>query len=197
MAVNGIAVASIASGSVLVWSGVKGWSVLATAVDIMTGKKPSGTNTARLVSDQTSVSGQSGIAFASNAISDDGLKYQGHAYSFGGAPGKNGQNPWDCSSFVNWVIGHDLKGNIPGYGPGVYDGSVHGPPTMSWGVWPGLQHISKSEVQAGDLIVWTGHMGIAISNDHMVSALNSKLGTLVTPIAGNGNGPIMCYGRLQ
>src|ERR1039458_7765817 len=27
----------------------------------------------------------------------------GHAYLYGGAPGRNGQNPWDCSSMDHYV----------------------------------------------------------------------------------------------
>jgi cell wall-associated NlpC family hydrolase len=128
-------------------------------------------------------------------MADKALTYKGHAYAYGGAPGKNGTDPWDCSSMYNWVIGHDFNHAIPGASN--YDGSSHGPPTGSWGIWPGLQHIQSNEVQAGDLIVWVGHMGMAISNTQMISALNSNLGTLVTPIAGYGNGPLLCYGRLK
>jgi hypothetical protein len=57
--------------------------------------------------------------------------------------------------------------------------------------------VSRENVQAGDIIVWVGHMGIAISNTHYMSALNPKTTTKVRPIDGGGNGPLMIYGRLK
>lgn len=192
---NGVALSSIAAGSLLMWSGVKGWSLLSTLGEVVSGKKPSEPESVLLTSGVTS--GSSNAGAATGGLSALAISYIGHAYLYGGAPGRNGQNPWDCSSFANWLISVRLGKAIPGYGPGKYDGTVHGPPTGSWGIWPGLAHISASQVQAGDLIVWTGHMGIAINNTTMVSAFNHEKGTIETPIAGNGNGPLMCYGRLS
>jgi|SRR5215475_1825367 len=191
--INGVALAAIGAGSLFVWSGIKGWSVLATFGDVIAGKKPKQSSIYPLApgGDSSGIGGATG-----SAVADTAIKYKGHAYLYGGAPGKDGRNPWDCSSFCNWVIGHDLRSAIPGNGPGKYDGSVHGPPTGAWASWPGLHRISRTEVQAGDLIVWFGHMGIAISNTHMVSALNPSERTAETPIDGHGNGPLLKYGRL-
>src|SRR5260370_16095299 len=193
MPINGIALTSIATGSLLIWSGIKGWSLLATAGQVISGKAPSGTDVNPL-----SVPGGSNNlqGFTVSNLANDALTYQGHVYKYGGAPGKDGKSPWDCSSFINWVVGHDGHRAIPGINAGQYDGSSHGPPTGAWGVWPGLQHIKQSDLQPGDLIVWTGHMGMAVSSTMMVSALNSQKGTLQTPIAGYGNGPLLAYGRL-
>lgn len=188
MPINGIALSSVAIGSVLVWSGIKGWNLTATIGQIITGKVPKGTEVYTLTSADISGGSVGGIA-------GDAISHIGHSYSYGGAPGKNGTDPWDCSSMVNWIVGHDAGHSIPGANS--YDGSSHGPPTGMWGVWPGLQHIKASEVQANDIIVWAAHMGIAVSNTEMVSALNSREGTKRTPIAGYGNGPILCYGRLK
>jgi cell wall-associated NlpC family hydrolase len=191
---NGLALAAIGAGSLFVWSGIKGWSVTATLGDVITGKRPRQSSIYALSTPEGQSSGIGGAT--GSAISDAAVQYQGHAYLYGGAPGKDAQNPWDCSSFCNWIIGHKLGGTIPGYGPGKYDGSIHGPPTGSWAIWPGLHRISRSELQAGDLIVWSGHMGIAVSNDHMVSALNPIARTKITPIDGYGNGALLKYGRL-
>jgi hypothetical protein len=192
---NGVALSSIAAGSLLMWSGVKGWSLLATLGEVISGKKPSEPESVILTSGTSGSSGSAGIA--AGGLAGLAVQYIGHAYLFGGAPGKDGTRPWDCSSFVNWLVSVKMGKAIPGYSAGKYDGSVHGPPTGSWGMWPGLQHISASQLQAGDLIVWTGHMGIAVSNTTMVSALDSRDGTKETPIKGFGNGPLMCYGRLS
>lgn len=193
MPINGVALTAVAAGSILLWSGIKGWNVTRTVGEIIAGQTPKGSDVNVLTAANSSLNA---VGFTSSALANDALQYAGHAYTFGGAPGKDGKSNWDCSSFINWVIGHDGKRAIPGYSAGQYDGSVHGPPTGSWGIWPGLKHIQLSELQPGDLIVWVAHMGMCVGTNQMISALNSKLGTKVTPITGYGNGPVLAYGRL-
>src|ERR1700744_1994888 len=189
---NGVALSSVAAGSLLMWSGGKGWSLLATLGEIVSGKKPSEPESVTLVS-ADAASGGTSVGASSSALANLALQYQGHAYLYGGAPGKDGSRPWDCSSFINWIFSVKAGRAIPGYGAGKYDGSSHGPPTGSWGVWNGLTHVSSPE--AGDVVVWLNHMGMCIGNGQMISALDSKDGTKVTPIQGYGNGPLLCYGR--
>jgi cell wall-associated NlpC family hydrolase len=193
MPVNGVAVASVAVGSIFVWSGLKGWNVTQTIGEVIKGQLPAGSEVNVLTAPGSGGS-SGGPGTTNSAVANDALKYVGHGYTYGGAPGPNGTSNWDCSSFVNWVVGHDLKQSIPGYSNGTYNGAAHGPPTGSWGIWPGLKHVSTP--QAGDIVVWVGHMGICTGPNQMISALNSKMGTLVTPIQGYGNGPLMCYGSL-
>lgn len=109
----------------------------------------------------------------------------GHCYAFGGAPGLTGGNCWDCSSCVNYIVSYEGLA-IPGYGPGKYDGSVHGPSTLGWLAWQGqgVGSIDRSQVQGGDIMCWRTHMGIAISNTEMVSALNASATTEKTAIDG-------------
>ena len=108
---------------------------------------------------------------------------------FGGAPA-GGIGHWDCSSFVNWVVGHDCSMAIPGYGAGAYNGDSHGTVVLDWAVWSGAATV-KSSPSRGDLCVWagvgaSGHMGIALDATHMISALNHIRGTIQSPIAGYG-----------
>jgi cell wall-associated NlpC family hydrolase len=130
-------------------------------------------------------------------IAQDALKYAGHGYTFGGVPA-NGQ--WDCSSFVNMVVGMDLGMAIPGYNAGKYDGKTHGPVVMDWATWTGATTVSSP--QQDDLCVWAGfgalgHIGIATDPQHMISALNTHSGTVHTPIAGYGPGSVpVIYRRL-
>lgn len=203
MGTNGKAYTLVGVGVLFAWSGIKGWSILQTIQDIVQGHPPTQTNVHPIVSTgPISTSGNSqtvpGATVTNNAVADDAQLYKGHIYKFGGAPGRDGKNPWDCSSFVNWVVGRDLGMPIPGYAAGKYDGSVHGPPTTSWGVWSGLSHIKRADVQAGDIIVWALHMGIAISNKQMISATgpDGTPSTVVGDIDSGGNGPILAYGRL-
>lgn len=130
-------------------------------------------------------------------IAQDALKYAGHGYTFGGVPA-HGQ--WDCSSFVNMVVGMDLGMAIPGYNAGKYDGSTHGPVVMDWATWTGATTVSSP--QTDDLCIWAGfgalgHIGIATDTQHMISALNTHSGTVHTPIAGYGPmGVPVIYRRL-
>lgn len=201
MALNGRAMTAVCVGTLFVWSGIKGWSLLGTASDLILGNAPSqapiNSLTAPGDSDSSgSVNGElHGATAVGSQIASTAVQHQGHRYVFGGAPGRDGKGPWDCSSFVNWIVGVKLGLAIPGYAPGYYNGGSHGPPTGMWGAWNGLTHIKREQVQAGDIVVWLDHMGIAISNSHMVNALNPGQGTLITPIEGYGNGPLLCYGR--
>lgn len=196
MAISGKAVTITGVGVLLVWSGIRGASVLGTVKDMIAGVKPSGANVYPLTANVGAPAGQVPTPGGGGNAAAIGQAYVGHAYLYGGAPGRDGSQPWDCSSFVNYVVGVKMGDSIPGYGPGKYIGTAHGPATGQWGVWPGLAHIDRSAVMAGDIVVWLGHMGICIDQNTMVSALDEADGTKVTPIDGYGNGPLLCYGRL-
>jgi cell wall-associated NlpC family hydrolase len=206
--VNGIAVAEIIAGTALFWSGFKGQSIAFTLKDLLQGKIPQSSHEAApTIGVAGPPSGSTGLTVGGgspagsttdSAIANDALKYEGHPYLYSGAPGLNGQNPWDCSSFVNWVLGHDLHLDIPGYKAGTYNGSVHGPSTFSYLVWGGAKRIPRSQVAAGDILVWNApgiaHMGIAISNAELISAEDPANGTKVDNIDGFfGPAPPFCF----
>ena len=117
------------------------------------------------------------------------MRYQGAKYVFGGVPSK-GIGNWDCSSFVNWVVGNDCRMAIPGYPAGTYTGQTHGPVVLDWSTWSGASTHSGPP-NPGDLCVWpgigaSGHIGIVIAGNQMISALDTRDGTKVTPIQGFG-----------
>lgn len=182
--VNGIALGSVAIGSVFVYAGIKGYSVPQTVQDIVSGKSPAKQKqTSPITGSSGSGTGVAPIGTQTpSAIANDALSYRGHAYLYGGAPGTDGKHPWDCSSFVNWVLGHDFSLAIPGYAAGSYDGSAHGPATGQYLLYG--QSIKRAAVQAGDLCVYETHMGIAISNSQMISAETESRGTRVSTIDG-------------
>lgn len=128
---------------------------------------------------------------SASAIAGDALKYIGHPYSYGGAPGTDGSSGWDCSSFINWVLGHDFNMKLPGSLKPGYNGTSHGPAVINYVSWRGAKTVASPE--AGDLCIWVGigvngHIGIAVSPNQMVSALNPGLGTAKTVIHGSGPG---------
>lgn len=193
MPINGRALAVASVGSVLIYSGIKGWSIIGTLGDLVVGTKPNQPIIAGLVDPNTPTESTNGVT--GNIIADTAMQYIGHRYVWGGAPGPDGSKGWDCSSFVNYVVGVKLLSAIPGYGMGKYNGKSHGPTTANWAIWSGLKSIQESDVRAGDIIVWAGHMGIAVSNTEYVSALNPSDGTKVTQIRPRVNGPIVKRGR--
>src|SRR5215472_13498415 len=65
-------------------------------------------------------------------VASDALRYVGAGYIYGGPAARPGD--WDCSSFVSYVLGHDLGMALPGgkWGaPGFPPGS-HGPVVESY-----------------------------------------------------------------
>jgi peptidoglycan DL-endopeptidase CwlO len=126
-----------------------------------------------------------GIGGTGAGIAADALQYVGVPYRYSGA------NPsgWDCSGFVNWVLGHDLQMVLPGSVKPGFNGKMHGPVVVSYSTWGKATTVKTPE--ANDLCIWVGlgpagHIGIATSNTHMISALNPALGTIETPIQGQG-----------
>ena len=204
--VNGIAVAAVGAGALLAWSGIRGTRVTAALREIISGQQPS-VVPAYPVTTPTGGPGLGGPIGAGSApgsatgqaIAADARSYVGHAYLYGGAPGTTGRGPWDCSSFVNWVLGHDLHLAIPGFA--TYDGSVHGPNTLTYLAWPGATTVGHdgSAALPGDLCVWQTHMGIALGGGQMVSARSatSVPPTGIDNIAGDIPGELLFVRRLK
>jgi cell wall-associated NlpC family hydrolase len=198
--ISGLSSAYVAGGLVLLWSGLKNATIADTLKGFLSGNVPKGNPTGSIqigITDNSTANSSGTPATTDSAIANDALKYKGHAYLFGGAPGPNGTNPWDCSSFANWVLGHDLNFVLPGsLSPG-YNGASHGPTTLSYLAWTGATTISNSAsaAQAGDLCVWQTHMGIAIGGGQMISAENPQNGTRIDTIAGFIPGEILFVRR--
>ena len=184
MAFTGAAVAYTVVGGLVLFSGIRGYTVADTAKAVLTGNL-SGLQSTETVSfdDTSSGTPQAG---SSNDIVADALKYVGNKYVWGGTPGttKGVNNGTDCSGFVNMVVGRDMGLSIPGFKAGDYDGSSHGPTTEVWLMWNGANTIPNSQAQAGDLACWVTHMGIFTDSGHVVSSLDTIDGVKLTTVAG-------------
>lgn len=194
--IPGIPVAVIVSGGILVWSGVYNQSLTNTLGSILTGQKPS---PGPQVVNQVSGAPAGAPGASSSTVANTALKYAGSRYVWGGAPGTAAgvDQGTDCSGFVNMVVGRDLGLAIPGYGAGKYNGSTHGPTTLSYLGWGGVPGITRAQLQAGDLVVWQTHMGIALGGDQMISALDTQDGVKVTSIEnGSPTGEVLFCKRL-
>ena len=198
---SALALAEVAAGGIIAWSGITDASVTAALTSILHGKPPapgsgtqpiSGTAPGATTGTGTGPTSDSGIASTAEG-------FAGHCYSFGGAPGASGTGCWDCSSFCNWVLGDQLGLAIPGFPAGTYRGQSHGPDTLSWLATPLCTTVghSAAEAEPGDLAIGQLHMGICLGGSQMISAANPSLGTLVSPIAGYFNGQVLFIRRMK
>jgi peptidoglycan DL-endopeptidase CwlO len=196
---SGSAIGAIAAGGLLVFAGIKGYSLATTLQDVVQGKNPLDQTQTAAITGTTAAQAAASLSSATapsttgSAIANAALKYQGHCYLYGGAPGISGTGCWDCSSFVNWVVGHDLGLAIPGYAAGTYNGTVHGPATGSWMLFGNA--VSASDAVAGDIVVGPTHMGIVTGPGEYVSAHDPAEGTSVASISGFPD-PVKFYRRL-
>jgi SLT domain-containing protein len=120
------------------------------------------------------------------AIAADAEQYVGHVYHYGGP--SNPTTGWDCSSFADYIYGHDFGLMLPGgsWASTTANGSGHGPATPAWpGFWPS-SGTNPASATAGQMVLWKSHMGIARGADSMVSAYDTASGTINTSISGGG-----------
>lgn len=117
-----------------------------------------------------------------NAVVAAAQQYVGSGYVWGGSAAKVGD--WDCSSFVSYVLGHDLGLPLPGghWGDPGFPPNAHGPTTGSYLLYG--SPIDRSALAAGDLVVWSSHMGIAVSNTQVISAKDPQEGVGLSSIDG-------------
>jgi cell wall-associated NlpC family hydrolase len=120
------------------------------------------------------------MAVTGDQIAADALRYRGHPYVYGA---------WDCSGFVNHVLGQDLGMALPGGVRRFRGPPPHGPVVADYAGWAGA--VTVGSPQRGDLAVWPGegpdgHIGIVLAPNQMISALDPAYGTAVTAIAGFG-----------
>jgi cell wall-associated NlpC family hydrolase len=177
--IDGIALAAIGAGVGLTYAGVKGVSVLGELQSVVRGKPPAASRQVHAI---TGAATTAAATPGSGDVVSIALASQGHAYAFGGAPGTSFENPWDCSSaFNSWYYQAGLA--IPPEPP-FNAGASHGPSTLTWLAWSGAATVGNrgTLAQAGDILVWQTHMGLALGDGQMISALNPSDGTKQTSI---------------
>lgn len=223
---SGLAVGAIGIGSLFVYGGVTGRSPLAAFQSLVQGNAPAtagqaapitpggstgffGTLLSRVQAAATSggstvaPSSGSGPATATQSSAGDFIaaqaeSYIGAGYQFGGHPA-DGPGHWDCSSFVNWLVGFKAGLAIPGVSAGHYDGKSHGPIALQWDTWSGLETVghSAADAQRGYFACWQTHIGICTGNGQMVSARSVQLGTSRSNIAGSIPGELLSIRRFK
>lgn len=167
--VSGIGLMVTAAGGVLVIAGIKDVPVLTVLRAFAGGYAPTGagprTTTVSFtgVADGAPAAGgtdapASGSAPAAGgtgqAIAEAARKYIGIPYSWGG---KNPAKGLDCSGLVHQAI---------------LDATGVSCPLSSYtqSTWSGFTAVKRSEVAAGDVCWWFGHVVVAVSNTRCISA---------------------------
>lgn len=156
--ISGIAVAVLATGGILVWSGINNQDLLTSFRALAMGKPiPSGTQVKSATKPLPGLNGNIPKGSGS-AIVNIAATYKGHPYVFGGGHGTVcPSGGMDCSGYVSCVLNK----------VGVMKGTLNTDGFARWGA-----KIPFNERQPGDILVWTGgpgvgHMGIAIDDKTM------------------------------
>lgn len=168
-------------GFLLLWSGITNAGVLSTIQTLLTGHPPiPGTPQTSIFGGSNAAANTTATGTATNAtatgsaVANAALAYQGKVpYVWGGKT----PSGWDCYGFTTYVLHHDLGYNLPN---NTYSGF------LEMMAWSGATTIPNNQVQAGDLVVWQTHIGIAISSTEMISAENPRAGTKVDTFKNGG-----------
>jgi hypothetical protein len=182
MPITGAAVAYCTMGGLILYSGIKGATLVSTVQAVLSGNLTlQDTETIQFGSTATA---EGSTTVGGTEILADAEKYNGHKYVYGGP--SNSTDGWDCSSFVSYVLGHDLSLSIPGgtWASETSNGSEHGPTAQEYLTWSGATTESAQDVQPGDLLCWPTHVGFAVDASQMFSAYDTASGTGYTPWAG-------------
>ena len=89
----------------------------------------------------------------------------------------------------SYILGHDFGVTLPDgdkWAQATSNGTTHGPVTEDYLSWNGARTIDRSQLKPGNLLCWQTHIGFAADATHMISALDTADGTLLTGIDGYG-----------
>lgn len=117
------------------------------------------------------------------------MAHQGHPYVWGG---------WDCSGFINHVLGQQLGLAIPGYKAGQYAGPPpHGPVVSDW-LTTDLC-VTVPAPKPGDLCIWgpDSHIGMYVGGGDFISALNPSKGTLKLHLTQSDAPGVLSFRRVK
>lgn len=117
------------------------------------------------------------------------VSHKGAPYRFGGYL----PSGWDCSGFVNYVLGLHLGMTLPfGW---KWTGHSHGPIASEYKAWTGATTVLTPDL--GDLCCWRTHIGFYIGNGQMFSAFGKNYGTLAKPVTSGPIGETLTYRRIK
>lgn len=170
--IPGLAVGLATAGGLLLFSGIKNLSVRDALKQVLAGTAPgqwvvhdpTGPALGDIVTnvDQAAVAPKTPIQTTTQpgqglggAIADTARAYLGRPYVWAG--NFDGGGGGDCSGLAYRAMN---------------DAGVKAPrlTTLGYLAWSGAKSIARGQCAAGDLVCWTGHMGIAINGTQMIHA---------------------------
>jgi hypothetical protein len=177
MPVNGVAVAAIGAGTILVWSGINNKGILVTAKDIVSGQKPvPGPSASPPPGTETSINQSLGIDVPVPGISTN--------FSANQATARLLAAPYGWSAGSQWNAFVDVVNRESGWDNEVYNGgAVGGPyqPNKAYGIAQALGHgPNGAPYPAGNLGNPPGAGGIssaAAQISWMLSYIRNEYGT--------------------
>lgn len=155
--ISGVAVTVVATGALMVWTGIQNKPILESLQELIRGKKPTaGTQktTSFTGGGYIPISGGGG----NSRVVEIAATYKGHPYVFGGGHGTVcPSGGMDCSGYVSCVLNR----------AGLMKGTLTTGGFASWGT-----SVKFADRKPGDLVVWirgpgNGHMGIIIDDKTM------------------------------
>lgn len=179
--ISGVGLAVIATGAVMVYSGIKNRGLIESLRYLAMGEAiPEGPQTVTPIGMPTTGAGyvSAGLSGGNSAIVNMAASYKGHPYVFGGGHGTVcPRGGMDCSGYVSCVLNK----------LGLMRGTLTTDGFAKWGV-----SVPFDQRQPGDLVVWQGgpgggHIGIVIDGSRMWH----------NPCTGCGGVQVAKYGRTR
>jgi len=185
--ISGVGVAAATAGALLMYAGIRDVPVLDALREITGGKLPEGNRSregtpgsaasaARAVLDSTPAPSGGGAGVAQVAAGGDGfpelakaaLRYKGRPYQWGAV----GPDTFDCSGLVMRAFA-DIGITAPRT-------------TYQQQPWRALTRIAPTQMAAGDLVFWPGHVAIVVAPGTVVHAPGTGRVVSVVPVGQAG-----------
>lgn len=165
--VSGVALGTLAIGGVLMWSGLKGASLLTTVQEAIQGKKPSGSNVHPVTTPQATAASSTStgtvpaaagsILAIAEQVANTAAGRSGYCWGGGHSNSPCSASCFDCSGYVSCVMNR----------AGKLKGSMVAASFMSWS---GATTIPYAQRAGGDLFVSASHIGIIADSTQMWNA---------------------------
>lgn len=185
--VDAVGVGVLAAGGLLIWSGLRGSSVLTTVQEVVQGKRPSGRNVHPIevriptiaAGPGTSTAAAGSVVAMAEQVAASPAGRRNYCWGGGHTSNPCSASCFDCSGYVSCVLGR----------LGLMKGSMV---TTGFMVWSGASTVPFSQRQPGDLYVSATHIGIIATDiDKMWNARCTACGPVqLSSIKGGRSGYI-------